>query len=70
MASFVLNLNTEGAAFEDAREQEVARLLRKIADQVSEGRTDAPVVHDVNGGNVGSWELTFPEPNEDDGEQS
>lgn len=63
MAAFVLNLNTEGAAFEDAREQEVARLLRKIADQVSEGRTEAHVVHDVNGGNVGSWELTFPEVN-------
>ena len=33
---------------------ENARILRKIADQVEEGRTDG-VIMDVNGNRVGTW---------------
>ena len=45
----------DNAAFQDGnREFEIARILRKIADEVEGGATDG-VVHDVCGNRVGEW---------------
>jgi hypothetical protein len=45
----------DNAAFCDGnREWETARILRRIADEVENGRTEG-VIHDVNGNRVGEW---------------
>ena len=51
-----IEFNSEdNAAFCDGnREWEIARILRKIADQVENGKTDG-VIHDLNGNRVGEW---------------
>lgn len=57
MSSFELHLNTDNAAFDwPARNREVARLLRKLADKLDEGETGYGPIYDVNGNRVGSWE--------------
>lgn len=56
-----ITIATDNAAFEDDdMRPEVARLLRKIADQVESGQDDLPVervVMDSSGNRVGSWSL-------------
>ena len=42
------------AAFSEAREAEIARILREIAEKVERGSTQGKV-YDVNGNNVGSF---------------
>jgi len=47
--------SNDNAAFQDGnKEWEIARILRKIADQVENGQTEG-VIHDVNGNRVGEW---------------
>jgi hypothetical protein len=63
---FKLEIRTANAAFydrssehDDARAlgEEVARILREVAKKIENGSTGAPV-HDVNGNNVGRFDLT------------
>ncbi len=59
-----LNIDTENAAFDgrDA-EAELARILRKLADQIETGLTDIDdgersgtgFVYDINGNKTGTW---------------
>lgn len=49
---FQIEIETDNSAFEDSGE--LGRLLRKMADQVDEGRTTGPVI-DINGNQVGSY---------------
>ena len=52
-----ITIKTDNAAFEDGnRTDEIARILREIADDISSGHT--PVVNDLNGNKVGSVMLT------------
>ncbi len=54
-----ITIKTDNAAFGDsdsARAEEVARLLREIADALDNGHTGGPVI-DLNGNKVGTWDL-------------
>jgi len=47
---------TDNAAFQDGqKEYELARILRRVADEIEGGSTYG-VMHDVNGNRVGTWE--------------
>ena len=50
-----IKFNTENAAFDYGR-QEIARILREIADSVEIGRQSAFII-DINGNKVGRWSL-------------
>lgn len=55
--AFRINLDTDNAAFtEDG--SEVARLLRKVADDIDNGGRDGSL-RDINGNRVGSWEYEW-----------
>lgn len=64
--AFSLTFETEGAAFADGQEHEVARILEHVLNQVREGYTSSPCLHDSNGQGVGSWEMDLPRPREED----
>jgi hypothetical protein len=52
-------INTANAAFGDSdssRAEEVARLLREIAEDLDNGEVCGPVI-DLNGNKVGTWDL-------------
>ena len=54
---FQLRFETDNAAFEgDLRSEEVARILRHLADRVDDMR-DAGNVVDINGNTIGAWKL-------------
>ncbi len=53
-AGFRLLISTDNAAFEDAKGEEVARILRTVADQVESGQGSGKV-YDVNGNAVGEF---------------
>lgn len=56
MKQIQITINTNNDAFEDNKHGEVARLLRKIADDL-EHRSFAPVhIMDINGNKVGTIE--------------
>jgi hypothetical protein len=58
---FKLTIDTDNAAFEDGGNDEVARILRKLADRVEYGdrlADDNGACLDANGNRVGTWELT------------
>jgi hypothetical protein len=63
MSSFSLEFKCDGAAFVDDPQREVARILRLVAQKVIAGETEQ-AVHDVNGNNVGEWNLEIDEENE------
>ena len=53
--TFVLKVETENTAFEDAGEGvELARILRKAADRVETGAISGPLM-DINGNRVGEY---------------
>lgn len=54
---FKLEFKTGNAAFENAPEVETARILSDIASHLLNGYKSR-IVRDVNGNNIGSWELT------------
>ncbi|AXH46919.1 hypothetical protein I5G67_gp083 [Mycobacterium phage Aminay] len=55
---FTLTINTDGAAFEDLPQAEVARILRELAERVGYGSDDdGSTVRDSNGNTVGEWTL-------------
>jgi hypothetical protein len=62
-----IQFSTEGAAFKSGyggddtlddiyTRQEVARILKKIASHIESGSNDG-IILDINGNNVGNWEL-------------
>jgi hypothetical protein len=56
---FTLTIKTDNAAFSDEEGgpgYEIARLLRKAADQVEQGETGRPIF-DINGNRVGEFAL-------------
>lgn len=62
--TFDLEFKLGNAAFDGAAERpdEIARILRHVADQVEGGTTDG-LIHDLNGNHVGRW--AFPEWEDD-----
>lgn len=70
---FKLSITCDNAAFEDAPGDELARILRRLADRLESGapasqfaaRFDAVSLHDVNGNKVGFVRIMDPEPSED-----
>ena len=60
---FELTMKTDNAAFGDPecdRPIEVARILKAVAEALHDGRTEG-FCTDINGNNVGSWNLGPPE---------
>lgn len=55
--AFKMEFSTGNAAFGDEDNYEVARILRKVADQVILGETEG-IARDINGNTVGEWSLT------------
>ncbi len=51
-----VKIETDNAAFAVDGQQEVARLLRKVADRVANGELDGAVV-DINGNRCGAFDL-------------
>lgn len=64
---FKLTIKTGNAAFANddgekddyARDREIARILRKLAKRLEDGSGDVEIetVSDINGNNVGKWEV-------------
>lgn len=61
LTNFKLQISSDGSAFDD-REAEVARILRKLADNVESGeiplthrRTEGKIL-DINGRPCGRWQ--------------
>lgn len=60
MAKFSLNIVTDSAAVaEEGREFEIARILRTVPGRIEGGETSG-TLRDVNGVNVGSWDVDLP----------
>ena len=64
--AFRLTIETNNAAFDSdgheshiAKTEEVVRILRKTASQLSEKTVDtaSEIIYDINGNTVGSWHL-------------
>ncbi len=60
---FSLKFKTDNAAFGDDSgefteecQAEIARILRRAADQITEGR-DHALIFDINGNAIGEWHL-------------
>jgi hypothetical protein len=52
-----IQFSTDNAAFEDnGREEEIARILRRIADKIESGAV-AGTARDSNGNRVGTFEV-------------
>lgn len=65
---FDLKFKTDNAAFSDGDgPREVARILRKIADDVENGR-ECGRVHDANGNTVGEWDMDIEADSDDEEE--
>lgn len=59
---FQLSIKCDNAAFEDAPGEEVARILRKIADileSTCHGEDVSGTCRDANGNRVGEWSLNL-----------
>lgn len=56
MSEFRVLFSTDNAAFEDGRDFEIARILRKVADEI-EASEWTGVARDVNGNRVGDYGL-------------
>ena len=56
MAKFTIIIDTENAAFEDTPNEELARIIREVAQHLDRGYTSGGV-RDVNGNRVGSFEF-------------
>jgi hypothetical protein len=48
-----IEIENSGSAFDDSPESELARILRKLADQIENG-TAPEVLHDLNGNKCGT----------------
>lgn len=54
---FILNINTDNAAFEGDASYEIVRILSDVADSVQSGYTSG-ICRDINGNKVGTWEVS------------
>lgn len=55
---FNVSINLQNDAFLGAnRQEELARIMRRIAEQVQTGMTES-VITDKNGNSVGMWRIT------------
>jgi hypothetical protein len=56
---FMVNIHTDNEAFDYDPSQELARLLRKIADELDAGGDYAmfQTIRDINGNDVGAYAL-------------
>jgi hypothetical protein len=61
-----LEVQCDNAAFGDAFEAELARILRVAADRIAQG-ADRGNLRDVNGNTVGAFKLTGSRPAEKKG---
>jgi hypothetical protein len=57
MKSIKIYIETENAAFHPEPGREVARILRKIADEIEVGGVSTPM--DINGNKIGKVELNW-----------
>ncbi|MNK49866.1 hypothetical protein D3C87_687310 [compost metagenome] len=57
--TFTVNMRCDNAAFDDAPEAEIARILREMADSLeSRGASGFfETIHDINGNDVGRYAL-------------
>ncbi len=60
---FNLKFKTDNAAFGDPGDEftpecqaEISRILRRVAEQVTDGR-DHALIFDINGNTIGEWHL-------------
>ena len=56
MQSITINIETTNEIFFEQGEQELARILRKLADGIESGEIDeqGTTIHDLNGNQVGT----------------
>lgn len=58
MANIIINIDCDNNAFDgEMLHSEVARILRKLADQAEDGLNDCTKIRDVNGNRVGQMEF-------------
>jgi len=61
---FRIEIETTNAAFEDAPEDEITRILRDLADYIAQWSLQSGrqvyqgVLRDINGNTVGTWQYT------------
>ena len=55
-----IEFNMDNAAFEEAPEEEVNRILNVIGSKVMNGFVGG-AIHDVNGNNIGNWDIWLEE---------
>ena len=61
MSGLTLKIDSTGnAAFTDGPREEIARILRKVANDITDGK-EGGVILDVNGNKVGAWDLDLPD---------
>jgi hypothetical protein len=65
MSAFVLRIRTDGAAFTASPTAEIARILRRLADDLDQHRFAGAwprPLHDSDGNRVGQAEFVFTPP--------
>ena len=50
-----IQFETDNAAFQDCRGEEIARILKEAAEKIEDGSTDFPI-YDINGNKIGKCE--------------
>jgi hypothetical protein len=63
---FTLTIDSENAACETR--EDIVEMLERVVRNVSAGR-NSMTVRDINGNNVGSWELELHDVDEDEEEE-
>lgn len=65
--AFTLKIETDNAAFDENHGEEVARILREIADNLNFGNVFGldGTARDINGNTVGEWTLDARENDAD-----
>lgn len=53
--TFKLEIKTNNAAFEDAPQAELARILRDVANTLENDPSHSGTMRDINGNRVGHW---------------
>lgn len=59
MTQFTVKMNTDSSAFDECRDQEIARILRNIADNIENNGCSGfyQTIYDINGNDVGRYAL-------------
>lgn len=52
-----LKIEMENQAFSEDANYEVSRILKELADKIENRGIDTYVLHDINGNNVGEFEI-------------